>query len=243
VESQPAFTLNDLSAFSRDRLEVARVHANRRVSKPRSRVLLRHTVVTAPSKSLPLILSELRTATTRQHLVLEKRIPFFTADLLLYTRLIEAYYGFYRPLENLLFPVATNIPGLGWLMRSKTPSLEADLYALGLDAAAIDAIPLCPFSLQPRSIADVLGVLYVLEGATLGGQSLRNGLYSRLGIDEHTGGRFFSVYGPSTLLMWRGFLACLYEVCDPVERAKSVVAAQATFEAFEGWLERCEVLV
>ncbi|WP_415768091.1 hypothetical protein [Pseudomonas sp. LB3P38] len=113
--------------------------------------------MTAPPKSLPLILSELRTATTWQHQLLEKRIPFFTADLLLYTRLIEAYYVFYRPLENLLFPVAMSIPGLDWLMRSKTPSLEADLYALGLDAAAIDAIPLCPFSLQPRSIANVLG--------------------------------------------------------------------------------------
>lgn len=199
--------------------------------------------MTALPKSLPLILSELRTATTRQHQVLEKRIPFFTADLLLYTRLIEAYYGFYRPLENLLLPVAMTIPGLDWLIRCKTPSLEADLYALGLDAVAIDAIPLCQFPFQPRSIADVLGVLYVLEGATLGGQSLRNGLYSRLGVDEHTGGRFFAVYGTSTLLMWRGFLACLYEVCDPAEREQSVVAAQATFDAFEGWLERCEVLV
>lgn len=199
--------------------------------------------MTAPPKNLPLILSELRTATTRQHRVLEKRIPFFTTDLLLYTRLIEAYYGFYRPLENLLFQVAMTIPGLDWLMRSKTPSLEADLYALGLDAAAIDAIPLCPFPLQLRSIANVLGVLYVLEGATLGGQSLSSGLYSRLGVDEHKGGRFFAVYGTSTLLMWHGFLACLYEVCDPVERAESVVAAQATFEAFEGWLEHCEVLV
>lgn len=198
--------------------------------------------MTAPPKSLPLILSELRTATTRQHQLLEKRIPFFTADLALYTRLIEAYYGFYRPLESLLFQVAMTIPDLDWLIRSKTPSLEADLYALGLDAAAIEAIPLCRFSLKTRSIADVLGVLYVLEGATLGGQSLRNGLYSRLGIDEHKGGRFITVYGTTTLLMWRAFLACLYEVCDPLERAQSVLAAQATFEAFEGWLEHCEVL-
>ncbi|MGE8185992.1 biliverdin-producing heme oxygenase [Pseudomonas sp. NPDC086278] len=196
----------------------------------------------APPKSLPLILSELRIATTRQHQVLEKRIPFYTADRALYTRLIEAYYGFYRPLESLLFPVAMSIPDLDWLIRSKTPSLEADLYALGLDAAAIDAIPLCRFSVQTRSVADVLGVLYVLEGATLGGQSLRNGLYARLGIDEHTGGRFFAVYGTATLLMWRGFLACLYEVCDPLERAQSVVAAQGTFETFERWLEQREVL-
>jgi heme oxygenase len=199
--------------------------------------------VTAPPKSLPLILSDLRTATTRQHQVLEKRIPFLTTDLVGYTRLIEAYYGFYRPLENLLFQMAMSIPDLDWLIRSKTPSLEADLYALGLDAAAIDAIPLCTFSFQPRSAADVLGVLYVLEGATLGGQSLRNGLYSRLGIDERSGGRFLTVYGTATLLMWRGFLACLYEVRYPIERAASVVAAQSTFEAFEEWLEQREVLL
>lgn len=226
-----------------DKEEVAREYANRPVSNPRSRALPRHTVVTVPPKSLPLILSELRLATTRQHQVLEKRIPFFTADRLLYIRLIEAYYGFYRPLESLVFQVAMTIPDLDWLIRSKTPSLESDLYALGLDAAAIEAIPLCSFAFQTRSVADVLGVLYVLEGATLGGQSLRNGLYSRLGIDEHTGGRFFSVYGTTTLLMWRGFLACLYEVCEPADRGQSVDAATATFEAFEAWLEQCGVLV
>lgn len=198
--------------------------------------------MTVPPKSLPLILSELRIATTQQHQLLEKRIPFFTADQALYSRLIEAYYGFYRPLEAMLFQMAMTIPDLDWLIRSKTPSLEADLYALGLDADAIKAIPLCRFSLQIRSAADVLGVLYVLEGATLGGQSLRNGLYARLGIDEHKGGRFFAVYGTSTLVMWRGFLACLYEVRDPAERAQSVVAAEATFKAFENWLELCGVL-
>ncbi|MGF0241182.1 biliverdin-producing heme oxygenase [Rhodococcus sp. IEGM1300] len=197
----------------------------------------------APPKSLPLILSELRTATTRQHQVLEKRIPFFTPDLMVYTQLIQAYYGFYRPLESLLFQVAMTIPDLDWLIRSKTPSLEADLYALGLDASAIEAIPLCKFTLQTQSTADVLGVLYVLEGATLGGQSLRNGVYSRLGIDEYTGGRFFAVYGTATLMMWRGFLACLYEVSKPLERAQTVVAAKATFEAFEQWLEQREVLL
>ena len=226
-----------------DKDEVACAFAIRSVSHPRSRVLPRHIVVTAAPKNLPLILNELRSATTRQHQVLEKRIPFFTADLLVYTRLIAAYYGFYRPLEALLSQTAMNIPGLDWLIRSKTPSLEADLYALGLDAAAIDAIPLCAFSLKTRSVAAVLGVLYVLEGATLGGQSLRNGLYSRLGVDEHGGGRFLAVYGTATLLMWRGFLACLYEVHDPDERAQTVIAAQATFEAFEDWLERCGVLV
>ena len=195
-----------------------------------------------PPKSLPLILNELRVATTQQHQLLEKRIPFFTADQALYTRLIKAYYCFYRPLEHLLARQAMNISGLDWLIRSKTPSLEADLFALGLGTDAVEAIVPCRFAFQISSAADVLGVLYVLEGATLGSQSMRNGLYSRLGIDEHSGGRFFGVYGTSTLVMWRGFLACLYEVRDPAERAQTVVAAEATFKAFEQWLEQCGVL-
>ena len=112
--------------------------------------------MTAPPKSLPLILSELRIATTQQHQLLDKRIPFYTADQSLYTRLIEAYYGFYRPLENLLFQLAMTIPDLNWLIRSKTPSLEADLNALGLDVDEIVAIPLCRFSLKITTVADVL---------------------------------------------------------------------------------------
>ena len=223
--------------------EVARAFPIGSRLHPQNRVLPRHIVVTAPPKSLPLILDELRSATTRQHQTLEKRIPFFTDDLQVYTRLIMAYYGFYRPLEDSLFKVAMNIPGLDWLIRSKTPSLEADLYALGLDAQAIEALPLCSFPSTIPSVADVLGVLYVLEGATLGGQSLRNGIDSRLGIDEQGGGRFFAVYGDSTLLMWRGFLACLYEMHEPQDRAQSVLAAEATFKAFEEWLDQCGVLV
>ena len=199
--------------------------------------------MTAAPKSLPLILSELRSATTRQHRVLEKRIPFLTDDLRVYTRLIVAYYGFYRPLEDLLSQLAMSIPDLDWLIRSKIPSIEADLSALGLDAAAIDSIPRCAIPFKVGSVVDVLGVLYVLEGATLGGQSLREGLYSRLGVDEHNGGRFFAMYGTATLLMWRGFLACLYQVHDRQQRAQTVATAQATFEAIEDWFEQCGVLV
>ena len=198
--------------------------------------------MSAPPKSLPLILSELRHATTGQHQALEKRIPFFTTDRFLYSRLIQAYYGFYRQLESQLAPVAMTIPKLDWLVRGKVPSLEADLYALGLDAAMIEAIPMCRAPLAAGTAAQVLGVLYVLEGATLGGQSLRNGLHARLGIDEYSGCRFFSVYGTSTQVMWRGFLSCLYEVRDPAQRASSVLAAKTTFSAFEEWLDTCGVL-
>lgn len=38
----------------------------------------------------------------------------------------------------------------------------------------------------PKSLPLILSELRTAtEGATLGGQSLRNGLYSRLGVDEH----------------------------------------------------------
>jgi heme oxygenase len=40
-----------------------------------------------------------------------------------------------------------------------------------------------------------LGVLYVLEGATLGGQILRREIASRLRLDADNGAAFLDVYG------------------------------------------------
>jgi len=192
--------------------------------------------------ALPLVIVELRAATAELHRRLDTRLPFSRMDLPLYRELMSAYYGFYQPLERALAPWGEVIPDLEWGRRSKTPYLQADLLALGLKDPQIDALPMCPELPAITNVAQALGVLYVLEGATLGGQVLRNLIEIKIGVGSTNGGAFMNVYGTETSALWRRFLDCLYQLQAPAERLEAVNVAQSTFVCFEQWLGHCGVL-
>ena len=126
----------------------------------------------------PSVLSELRAGTHTLHVALEKRLPFFSErlDLERYKHLLAAYYGFYEALESNL--LACELPqGFELSTRLKTPALRQDLRALSV---RIEALPLCDNLPPLNNPASVLGVLYVLEGATLGGNVLRKHVSDQL---------------------------------------------------------------
>ncbi|MFF7107309.1 biliverdin-producing heme oxygenase [Pseudomonas sichuanensis] len=186
----------------------------------------------------PLLLA-LREGTRHCHKGLEARMPFFSEsfDLAAYRHLLAAYHGFHAPLEARL----SDYQGAE---RNKAPALVRDLLALGLGADAIDALPLCGDLPAISDEACALGVMYVLEGSTLGGQVLKRAMAERLGIDTEGGAAFLDVYGPLTGAHWRGFLARLAGAAPcPDTQARSVRAAVETFEGFERWLDQRGVLL
>ncbi|MFP3520481.1 biliverdin-producing heme oxygenase, partial [Pseudomonas sp. SIMBA_077] len=79
------------------------------------------------------------------HVALEKRLPFFSEhlDAAWYRRLIQAYFGFYQPLEAALHDSGLIPAGYDPEQRRKTPALAGDLQALGLAPERIDALPRC----------------------------------------------------------------------------------------------------
>lgn len=100
----------------------------------------------------------------------------------------------------------------------------------------------CPAALDTP--AACLGALYVLEGATLGGQVLRREMARRLGVHADNGGAFLDVYGTETGRRWKDFLDYLGRLpldADATQRA--VDAARSTFSGFEQWLASQEVLL
>lgn len=201
---------------------------------------------TAREVHVPPVLQDLRAGTAERHIALEKRLPFFSEalDSKAFARLMQAYYGFYLPLESALrrcsaFPVDFDLGP-----RLKTPTLRSDLRALGLSSEAIDGLSICPSLPFVDSHAACLGVLYVLEGATLGGQVLRREIARRLDLDADSGAAFLQVYGEATGRRWRDFIEYLgSRPMDADEREAVVRAAHATFSCFERWLESREVLV
>ncbi|MFJ3073449.1 MULTISPECIES: biliverdin-producing heme oxygenase [Pseudomonas] len=190
-----------------------------------------------PATPSPLLLA-LREGTLTCHKALEARLPFFDAgfDTAAYSRLMQAYYGFHAPLEARLG--AYQEP-----LRAKTPALALDLQALALSASDIDTLPLCQALPVVRDEASALGVMYVLEGSTLGGQVLKRAMAERLGLGPSSGAGFLDVYGALTGRYWRDFLERLDRAPSaPAAQAATVQAAIDTFACFEHWLGQRNVL-
>lgn len=194
---------------------------------------------------VPPVLQDLRAGTAELHIALEKRLPFFsdTLDTQAFVRLMQAYYGFYLPLENALQNSHSIPADFDLTPRLKTPTLRDDLLALGVSAAALQSLPQCEQLPVIDSSAACLGVLYVLEGATLGGQILRREIATRLGLEADNGAAFLDIYGAATGRRWRDFIEYLgSRPMSAAERAAVVTAAQTTFSCFEHWLESRGVL-
>ena len=88
----------------------------------------------------------------------------------------------------------------------------------------------------PRSAAQALGCLYVIEGSTLGGRELARRLDHLLPPGSDAGRRFLLGHGPRHGTMWREFCAALEQCGDtPEGRAEMTGAALAAFAVFGDW--------
>lgn len=126
-------------------------------------------------------------------------------------------------------------PSSSW---RKLPLLTRDLITLGSTPAEIQRLAIC-LSLPPLdSRAGALGCLYVLEGATLGGQIISRHLSEIQNLSPERGAAFFYGYGAETGHMWKSFRALLTRdvesgECDPEE---VIAAAAETFHRYENWV-------
>jgi heme oxygenase len=191
---------------------------------------------------IPLTIFErLKEGTRQLHLNAEQRMGLNVPMTLgRYRRLIAALYGFYAPLEQRLFAaegLMQVVPDIE--SRRKTPWLITDLTVLGHDAADLGGFPSCNLIPATRDISRILGTLYVVEGATLGGGLIGPLINRQLHITPSTGGRFFLNYGEKRVSMWQLFKN---NVSDDLERPGSqetlLTAACDTFAAFDTWLSQ-----
>jgi heme oxygenase len=156
-----------------------------------------------------------------------------------YAATVARLYGFYAPLERSLSAHRevgfVALAGLDLAMRTKTPSLERDLAALGLER---EVLPLCDDLPRLPTAAHVFGCAYVLEGATLGGQIIGRHLRERLGIGAESGAAFYAAYGKQIGPMWRRFGRSVdaYARAHPDRSEAIVEGAARTFDALGRWL-------
>ena len=123
--------------------------------------------------------------------------------------------------------------GLDFETRRKLPLLRADLDALG---RAADTLAFCDALPPLRTPAQAVGYLYVLAGATLGGQVIGRHVRRTLGLTPDSGARFSHGNGARTAEMWRAFRAALAGFAANPATADAVVeSANETFRSLRHW--------
>jgi heme oxygenase (biliverdin-IX-beta and delta-forming) len=183
----------------------------------------------------------LRTATWPIHQKLEKRLDVKRrfGTLASYRRHLESMWGFCASLERRVAAGSVTEALADYESRRKLSLLTQDLQALGASSGELDRLPRCETLPECDEPAAALGCLYVLEGATLGGQTLLPLVQQRLGLNAANGAAFLASYGDNVVPMWRAFGAALDAWCEaPERRARAAAAAVETFGSLEQWLCR-----
>ncbi len=150
-----------------------------------------------------------------------------------YIELLQKYYGFYAPIETQLLDFHTPVFSLS---RAKHQLLEQDLSFLKLGAFSAPAM--CQKLPSILDVPSALGICYVLEGATLGGQIISKHLKDSLGLTEKEGLKFFLGYGTQTIKMWNSFKTQAKDiVVSPQESHAMLQAAIKTFSSLSDWMD------
>ncbi|MDO8298421.1 biliverdin-producing heme oxygenase [Lacisediminimonas sp.] len=196
-----------------------------------------------------MFLAALRESTNSHHRNLESS-PLLSAlfkpdfDRTAYTLILKKFYGFLLPLEALVYePALWSGWGLDIERRRKASLLEKDLIYLGCGQYDLGTIPLCRDLPPTGDINMCLGILYVCEGSTLGGQVISKKLSQSLGTGPERGGSYFSGYGSQTVPLWKILCEKIESYAASNESARPMIenAASATFEKMKNWFDKEEV--
>ena len=187
------------------------------------------------------VAQQLKQRTAAAHARVEDRLgltgPDLSPDRL--RAVLARFAGFWQGTERLVDEWAQADPelaaALNWPRRRRREGLRADLLRMGLSVREITALPEAPAVFVDLDAADVLGWLYVSEGASLGGAVIDRALRSLPGADRL---RTFTPYLEGPGPMWREFLAVLaaWVGDDPTRQARVISAGVGTFTALEHWL-------
>lgn len=155
-------------------------------------------------------LGRLRNTTAQSHTNLEE-LP--VSKSIMNPEVTYAEYALYLTLmhdvvkdtEQNIYPLISDIvPGLEDYR--KTGFIESDLATLGKKKSGF-----VPVISEGREIttAFALGIVYVIEGSSLGGRVILKNINDALGHDADNGAKYFAGYGNTTGSHWKNFLNIL----------------------------------
>jgi heme oxygenase len=139
-------------------------------------------------------------------------------DYLLYLTLM---HDVVKDAELNIFPALHNIIS-DLNERLKSSFLESDLAALG--AAKESFKKILSRGNTVFSTAFSFGIMYVIEGSSLGGRVILKNITAALGYDEDKGARYFAGYGGTTGSHWKNFIAIMVNYAEEHNCEDEIIA-------------------
>jgi heme oxygenase len=187
------------------------------------------------------IRQRLKRETACLHRRLETDLGLLEADLSLdrYRRILELFFGFYSSIEAGMGHLVSAGLALGFRLQARAGLIESDLRSIGLSHCQVAGLRRCVDLPRLSTREELAGCLYVIEGASLGGQFIAPVLRDRLGVDQTCGASFFIGDGERTRERWSLFLIWLEDlVRGGAATGEIITSARATFLAFALWMEQ-----
>ena len=153
-----------------------------------------------------------------------------------YAEYLLVMEGIVKDVEAKVYPVISNfISDID--QRKKLSSIQDDLKVLGFsvlnEITAFDADFEIPFA---------LGIVYVMEGSTLGGRVILKNIEKQLGFNADNGAKYFSGYKENTGSLWKSFLFDMVQYEQQHDCADAIIEGanfafgiiHKHFESFKG---------
>ena len=158
-----------------------------------------------------------------------------------YQRILSAYADLYQIIEEQIEVYLAQHPTVfDYTQRRKSHWLSEDLGYFAPTESAVKFYGTCGFGFPHiDSVGQLFGILYVIEGSTLGGQQIAKALVSYHQLTPERGARFFYGYGNESSSLWEAFLHDLETALqEEIEFVRAAKAAEQTFEAFLAVLDQ-----
>ena len=153
-----------------------------------------------------------------------------------YAALMQRFHGYYDALDHAIAG-AMDKPLGGFAYANRGDLLARDLADLGFEAVEIAKNPRCEALYDIVTPANLAGVLYVIEGATLGAAQIDRAAQKLLSADETMGRGFWAWSRAEGKNRW-GAMRKLLSHLDGAHAAHApqIQGANATFQALADWL-------
>jgi heme oxygenase (biliverdin-IX-beta and delta-forming) len=192
------------------------------------------------------IFVRLRAETAELHSALEsleisKAIVSPSVSINDYARYLRKMLAVNRDFENHIFPLlSTVLPDIE--QRKKSRWIENDLVRLGETTPQISPLPIT--ASHPRiDVPFALGMMYVLEGSTMGGRYILNNISSVEKIAVTGAQQYFSGYRENTGRFWTTLKAVIKTNAISENDNKQIIAgAVMTFNCIYQYLKGTAVL-
>lgn len=140
----------------------------------------------------------------------------------------------HKDIESIVFPILSGIVD-DLERRKKAHFIEDDLFYLNYNKTTVKRV----FNVGEITVPFALGVLYVIEGSTLGGRYILKNSTTISGLDKGQGISYFNGYGEKTGSYWKSFLAFLEEYeqsynCGDTIIDGAIYAFDSIYKHFEG---------